>query len=428
MTDVTRALNWKRPAMWVVTAALLLVAPAPALAKEGPSGGSLAQGVGFSEPSGSDRVKAVQRQLNRLGYRAGDVDGLFGPITESAVRRFQQATGLGVDGIVGPQTRQALKARTAGYLGRGAGYSKAAGSDRVRGMQRSLNRLGYRAGRVDGLFGPITESAVRRFQQASGLNVDGIVGPRTTASLRPAAAAARLDAKGARNRRHQEGSRGSRSEARDRSGQADRPTREESATEDWWLVLLAVVAFVGALLLVAVTLGVLSWGGRARARPEQAAEEAEWPTPVPNEQAVLRGMADRGGHVWRAQLVDVPFVARLLGVGARVHLVPGSGLTARSNRAYVELSLFAEGIRGRWETEILDQGAPFVVDVDDLEGSVRGIVMPDRLEVLARTLRRHGVELEAQDLDVLPFMLELSPELEHELVERRIGRVSTIAD
>jgi peptidoglycan hydrolase-like protein with peptidoglycan-binding domain len=398
------------------------------MAKEGSSGGSLAQGTGFSEPGGSEQVEAVQRELNRLGHGAGEVDGLFGPITESAVRRFQQASGLRVDGIVGLQTRRALEARTAGYLGRGAGYSKRDGSDRVRGVQRSLNRLGYRAGRVDGLFGPITEAAVRRFQQASGLGVDGIVDPRTTASLRPAAAAARLEAERARNGRDQDGSRGSRSEARDRPGQTGRPTRDESAAADWWLVLLAVVAFVGALLLVAVALGVLSWGGHARARPGQASKEAEEPAPVPNEQPTLRGVADRGGHVWRAQLVDVPFVARLLGVGARVHLVPGSGPTAGSNRAYVELSLFAEGIRGRWETEILDQGAPFVVDVDDLERSVRGIVMPDRLEMLARTLRRHGVELEAQDLGVLPFMLELSTELEQELAERRIGHVSTLAD
>jgi hypothetical protein len=35
-------------------------------------------------------------------------DGVFGPITERAVKRFQRSNGLLVDGIVGPQTRAAL--------------------------------------------------------------------------------------------------------------------------------------------------------------------------------------------------------------------------------------------------------------------------------------------------------------------------------
>jgi hypothetical protein len=36
------------------------------------------------------------------------VDGVFGPVTERAVKRFQRRKGLVVDGIVGPQTRAAL--------------------------------------------------------------------------------------------------------------------------------------------------------------------------------------------------------------------------------------------------------------------------------------------------------------------------------
>lgn len=47
----------------------------------------------------------VQRELNNLGYDAGNADGKMGPRTEAAVRAFQTANGLRVDGDPGPITR-----------------------------------------------------------------------------------------------------------------------------------------------------------------------------------------------------------------------------------------------------------------------------------------------------------------------------------
>ena len=52
--------------------------------------------------------KAVQQKLKNLGYYTGNIDGIFGPLTNQAVRNFQRDYGLQVDGIVGPQTLQAL--------------------------------------------------------------------------------------------------------------------------------------------------------------------------------------------------------------------------------------------------------------------------------------------------------------------------------
>lgn len=49
------------------------------------------------------KVRAVQSQLVESGYGVA-VDGIFGPGTDSAVRSFQGAKGLGVDGIVGENT------------------------------------------------------------------------------------------------------------------------------------------------------------------------------------------------------------------------------------------------------------------------------------------------------------------------------------
>lgn len=53
-------------------------------------------------------VEDLQRKLKEAGFDPGEVDGKMGPKTEAAVRSYQQAKGLQVDGIVGPQTRGAL--------------------------------------------------------------------------------------------------------------------------------------------------------------------------------------------------------------------------------------------------------------------------------------------------------------------------------
>ena len=65
-------------------------------------------------PTGSSQpVRELQRNLQRLGARPGPVDGLFGPLTEAAVERFQQAHGLATDGVVGTQTKRRLLAQEA---------------------------------------------------------------------------------------------------------------------------------------------------------------------------------------------------------------------------------------------------------------------------------------------------------------------------
>jgi peptidoglycan hydrolase-like protein with peptidoglycan-binding domain len=61
--------------------------------------------------STGQEVKEVQTQLNNYLTPAIDVDGIFGPITEAAVRRFQKAAGFkgrDIDGVVGPKTTLAL--------------------------------------------------------------------------------------------------------------------------------------------------------------------------------------------------------------------------------------------------------------------------------------------------------------------------------
>lgn len=58
--------------------------------------------------SRGDEVEALQRKLLAMGVNPGTADGVFGPKTEGAVRRFQEREALDVDGIAGPKTLAAL--------------------------------------------------------------------------------------------------------------------------------------------------------------------------------------------------------------------------------------------------------------------------------------------------------------------------------
>lgn len=58
--------------------------------------------------SSGSAVATLQKALRALGSSPGPIDGIFGPMTESAVRAFQSAKRLLVDGVVGAQTWSAL--------------------------------------------------------------------------------------------------------------------------------------------------------------------------------------------------------------------------------------------------------------------------------------------------------------------------------
>jgi peptidoglycan hydrolase-like protein with peptidoglycan-binding domain len=150
------------------------------------NGELLAPGSGYGTPGGSCSVRALQRRLAATGYAPGPIDGLYGPLTERAVGRYQGAYGLLVDGIAGSRTLGSIVARTR-VINPGAGYV-VDGSSPVRALQRRLARAGFHPGPIDGLYGPLTDQAVRRFQSAHGLSVDGVAGPQTLTHLSDQAA------------------------------------------------------------------------------------------------------------------------------------------------------------------------------------------------------------------------------------------------
>ena len=58
--------------------------------------------------SRGSEVRTIQDKLKRWGYYTGSVDGIYGSLTVSAVKKFQQKNGLTVDGIAGPKTLTAM--------------------------------------------------------------------------------------------------------------------------------------------------------------------------------------------------------------------------------------------------------------------------------------------------------------------------------
>jgi peptidoglycan hydrolase-like protein with peptidoglycan-binding domain len=146
----------------------------------------LAPGSGYQQAAGSASVRALQRRLTGLGFAPGPIDGRYGPLTTQAVERFQSASGLRANGIVGPSSLPALNANpgsTSAGLHPGAGYGLNAGLGRVRVLQRRLARLGFAPGPIDGRYGPLTTHAVERFQSARRLTVNGVVAAGTLRAL-----------------------------------------------------------------------------------------------------------------------------------------------------------------------------------------------------------------------------------------------------
>jgi peptidoglycan hydrolase-like protein with peptidoglycan-binding domain len=129
------------------------------------------------------KVAALQSALQALQLYDGYVDGVAGPLTRRAILGLQRRRGISVDGVFGPQTRRALGWRGRPGLGSRAMRNGNKGWD-VAALQYLLQRAGHGAARADGLFGPLTEAAVRRSQEAAGIGVDGIAGPETLRTLR----------------------------------------------------------------------------------------------------------------------------------------------------------------------------------------------------------------------------------------------------
>ena len=151
-----------------------------------------------------DNVIALQTGLAAKGYYTGKIDGIFGAGTLKAVKAFQKAESLKVDGLAGKATQARLSELTGVvfeeddddvvvkpadpnkpktlFAGDYRTMQFGTAGARVRILQRALMALGFDVV-VDGDYGSTTYRAVKAFQTVVGLTADGKCGKKTMQKL-----------------------------------------------------------------------------------------------------------------------------------------------------------------------------------------------------------------------------------------------------
>ena len=134
--------------------------------------------VSYARGDEGDGVRLLQERLVFLGFLTDDADGQYGKNTQSAVEDYQEhlvaqgLTWVRVTGTATSVTQEYLfdESRST-YL-----YDLHLTDEdaEVRRLERRLHALGYLDGEPDSVFDSYTESVVRAFQQAAGLDATGV--------------------------------------------------------------------------------------------------------------------------------------------------------------------------------------------------------------------------------------------------------------
>ena len=143
---------------------------------------------------GDPTVKEVQETLRELNFYGGDVDGLFGPNTREAIEAYQAKMGMAVTGAVddslldqlgtgsvtpavlpSPAPREKVAEPAVATTSDDAAAKPASliRDERIAKVQAGLKEFGNDAIEIDGLMGARTTAAIKEFQSLFGLKVTG---------------------------------------------------------------------------------------------------------------------------------------------------------------------------------------------------------------------------------------------------------------
>lgn len=167
-------------------------------------------------------VEEIQKILKDEGLYPGPVDGIMGKQTRKAIKEFQKTKGLNATGKIDLSTNLALKKekgltkqfskkepdtilssrKTMPLVSKDAKAEveakdakkkveiqdeimsyRSKSKDRVKQIQTALQKAGFYRGEIDGKLGAQTKRAIIAFQKSKGLKPDGVVGPRTWEAL-----------------------------------------------------------------------------------------------------------------------------------------------------------------------------------------------------------------------------------------------------
>ena len=139
-------------------------------------------------------VYVLQSRLAQMGYFTGSRTACFGELTKDAVQRFQQEVGLEATGQADAATWAAIYSRSGTADIPSDALKPGDTGDNVKAVQTRLNALGFFDNAMSGEYGYATQTAVRLFQIAAGLEATGILDAETSSRLMADNAPSMLDA------------------------------------------------------------------------------------------------------------------------------------------------------------------------------------------------------------------------------------------
>jgi peptidoglycan hydrolase-like protein with peptidoglycan-binding domain len=142
-------------------------------------------------------VREVQDALKQLGYYSGPLDGLPGPQTQGAIAAYETQNGREASGIATPELLASLRSsgrvdlapvptEVASTPASGAAQPQPAAEPdgTIAAVQEALARSAYGPLTVDGVAGPATRDAIKKFQHDHNLPITGDVTDALIVELR----------------------------------------------------------------------------------------------------------------------------------------------------------------------------------------------------------------------------------------------------